>query len=392
MAVANPLEIVTRAELRSLLEDSRTPALSISHPTERIAVEPEQNSLRLKNLLPEAERRLLEHGLRKPEAQELLEPLRHLLHDGEFWRHQLDGVVFFVAPGFFRHYRLPYRVEETVVVGDRFHTKNLLLALADGHYYILSLSQSSVRFVRATKWGAEEIDLSGLGIPRSIDEALQYDDLQKPEMSHHPSAPERGTLGQRHQFHGHGDVGEEQKTMIRRYFSGVERGLSKLLATENAPLVLVGVQYLHPLYRFASDYRNIAEKGLEGNFDHLTPGELQERTWPLVQPQFYKQLQDAKERFLSLVTRGQGSTDLAAILEAAYAGRVDSLFVLKGEQVWGTFDPTGGGMQVKEEPRKGDVDLIDLACSLSLTREGKVYMCEIADMPVHAKIAALYRF
>lgn len=393
MAVGNALEVITREELRSLIDQRQGPAVSIYHPTERVVVEPEANSLRLKNLLGQAEEKLGRHGLRRPDIEALLEPLAGLLGDGDFWRHQLEGLALFAAPGFFRYYRLPFAVDESVSVGDSFSTKALLPALSDGHYYVLALSQNSVRLIRATRHGAEEIDLDGLDIPRSLAEALRYDDLQKPELSHHPTAPDRRTAtGQRHQFHGHGESGEEQKTEIVRYFQGVDRGISKLLARENAPLVLAGVEYLHALYRFASGYKYIAENGLEGNFDHLSPSEFQERTWPLVQPLFYQRLQDDKERFLSLRTKGQGSTDLHEILEAAYAGRVDALFVKRGEERWGRFDPTGGGLTTTDAPGPGDVDLFDQASSVTLTRDGMVHVVEEADMPVDAPIAAVYRF
>ena len=393
MAVGSPLEVITKDELRSLIDQRQGPAVSIYHPTERIVVEPEANSLRLKNLVAQAEEKLAQHGLRRPEIEVLLEPVAGLLGDGDFWRHQLQGLALFAAAGFFRYYRLPFPVDEAVTVGDSFSTKALLPALSDGHYYVLALSQNSVRLVRATRYGAEEVNLDGLDIPRSLAEALRYDDLQKPELSHHPTAPDRrSATGQRHQFHGHGESGEEQKTEIMRYFQAVDGGISKLLARENAPLVLAGVEYLHPLYRFASGYKYIAEKGLDGNFDHLSASEFQERTWPLVQPLFYKRLQEDKERFLSLRTKDQASTDLEDILQAAYAGRVDALFLKRGAERWGRFDPTGGGLTLADVPAPGDVDLFDVASSVTLTRDGTVYVVEEADMPLDAPIAAVYRF
>lgn len=403
MAEAKTLEIVDREVLRTLLADRPGPSLSLFHPTDRITVEGEHNSLRLKNLLSEAHDRLAQAGLRRPEVEELLEPLNGLLADADFWRHRLDGVAIYRAPDFFRYYRLPFAVEERVIVGDRFQVKPLVPALAsEGHFYILALSGNAIRLLRATRYSVARVDLDDLGIPLSLAEALKYDNFERTDLQHHPSAgpgasgrPQsagRSGRGQQHMFHGHGPGGEDQKNELLRFFQGVDGGISKLLGAEQAPIVLAGVDYLHPLYRQASDYRGIAARGIEGNPEQLSDAELHKRAWPLIEPHFAAPLEQAKEKFGRRVGTGLASSDLEEVLSAAFGGRIESLFIRRGEEVWGTYHPSEQKVERSNEVLPEVVDLLDLASKETLLHGGDVFLVATEDMPGSKEVAAVFRF
>jgi hypothetical protein len=187
MAEAQVFDVVTHEDLREILADREGPAVSLYQPTHRGRPDVEEDVLRFKNLLGEAEDRLSSYGERRSETSRLLQPMRHLLNNGEFWRHQLDGLAMFSASDFFRYYRLPFEVEELLVVGDAIHATPLFEATTRGHFYVLAISRSSVRLLRATRFGAEEIDLSETDIPRSFDEAMRYDDFEKSNLQRHPT-------------------------------------------------------------------------------------------------------------------------------------------------------------------------------------------------------------
>jgi hypothetical protein len=390
------------------VEQTPEVALSIYHPTERVAVEPEQNSLRLKNMLGVAHDQLAARGLRRPEIEAFMESLTGLLGNAEFWRHQLDGLAVFVAHDFFRYYRLPFDVPEIVVVADMLYTKPLLPALAEeGHFYVLALSQASVRLLRCTRFAVEDVDLDGLGIPRSLAEALQYDDLQKPELSHHPvtgpgqsggpsveaarGGGRRGS-GRRHAFHGHGQDASDTKQEVLRYFQAVDAGISRLLGAEHAPLVLASVEFLQPIYRNTTSYRYVLEEGIEGNPDQISPADLHARALPIVEPELHAPIDAAVERFRSVAPGGLTSCDLAEVLLALEMSRVDCLFVARGEDRWGKFDLANGTVTVHDERRPDDVDLLDLAARETIRHGGDVYLVDKDTMPCNEPLGAIYRF
>jgi hypothetical protein len=402
------VEPITRDTLRSLIQKRADVAVSVYHPTERVAVEPEQNSLHLKNLLRDAMRILDAKGVKKKQATQLLQPMNALLDDDDFWRHQGDGLVLFRTPDFFRYYRLPFEVDEAVIVSDELYTKPMLSALAaQGHYYILAASQKSLRLFRATRFGIEQTDVAGTGIPTSLAEALKYDDFQKPELQHHPagapgraeggpggpSRPPQGRAATRKSaYHGHGDSGDDQKTEILRYFQAVDDGLSTILRAEHAPLVFVAVDYLHPIFRQATSYRHLLDHGLETNPDQMSAAELHDRTWPIVEPELKAGLERAAERFRNAQGTGLTSCDLAEVLVSSASSRIDSLLLRQGDSRWGRFDPTADVLDIHEEAADDDKDLLYVAARNTIVNGGSVYLLDAEDMPCDEPVAAVYRF
>jgi hypothetical protein len=385
------MSLVTRDELLTLIQERPGPAVSIYQPTHRARPGAEGDPVILKNLVAEAESRLGEHGLRRQDARRVLGSVTRLIDDRDFWSDRLDGLAIFSAPDFFRFYRLPFEVDERVIVADSVHTKPLLAALAtEGHFYILAISQGSVRLLRGTRLGADELPLDDLDIPKSLQDELRFDQFEA-QLQHH--APSAGRApGGRNPFHAHGADTDDQKNQILRYFQHVDAGISKLLANEHAPLVLAAVDYLHPLYRRASRYRDIVPKGIEGSPDQLSARQLHERAWPLVEPHFGAGAGAARDKYLNLEGSARASSELGDVLVAAQSGRVESLLLVTGRERWGTFDPSDGSVIDYDGPDVGSVELLDLAARQTIAHGGSVYLVDPAEMPAGADIAAVYRF
>ena len=395
---------ITREDLTSLLEPQEGLVVSLYHPTVQGAVEPEESSLHLKNLLGSAKDELAERGLPGAEVDALLAPAFDLLDDRSFWQHQLKGLALFCTKDGMRYWKLPFEVDELVSIGDSVHLKPLLPVLnLQGHFFVLALAQNQVQMYRATEHSIEEVDLRQWGVPTSLMEALRYDDLQKPE-SQHPNVtgPGRGQANdavageaathRTHAFHGHGEDGDDQKEQIRRFFNVLDDGLSKALANETAPMVLAGVEYVRPIFKGVTSYNHVLEEGVAGNPEGLRPDEVHAQAWRIVQPHFRGRIRDAKDRYHAGFGRGTASDDLADVLGAAYEGRVGILFALRGARTWGIFDLAGRSADVHAERGAGDVDLVDLACRQTLATGGEVFVVEEADMPSATSLAAVYRY
>jgi hypothetical protein len=398
----NTLQVISPDELRALLEDDSSVAVSVYLPTNRAAVEPGQNSLHLKNLVSDA-REILEQEVRRPEACRLIAPLDDLLGDNEFWLHQLEGLALFRTMKRFARYRLPYVVPERVVVGPACFVKPLFPALfPNEHFFVLALSQHAVRLLHCTRHGCEGIDLTPLGIPLSLEEALRYDDLQKPELQHHPTTgPGRVPVGQaagdgrggrQHGFHGHGESGEGVKTQIRRYLQAVDAGLAKLLGAQSAPLIVAGVDYMRSIYRDVSHYRTILDQGIDGSPDRLSDASLHARALPIIEEHGRRGIERALESYETRRARGLASDELATVLEAAHAGRVDTLFARNDIEVWGSFDVASQSVHVHERAARGDVDLVDLAARQTFLASGTVYVRDASDMAGGVPVAASFRY
>jgi hypothetical protein len=404
MATNRSQHVVTPSGLRELIEAASPPAMSCLFPTNRAAVRPEENSLYLKNALGAGAGSLDDRGLRRPEISGFLQPLRALLDDESFWMHQWEGLALFRSMGYFNYFHLPHDTAEALTVGDAFYVKPLFRALwPRGHFYVLALSHNSARLLQASRLGTREIDLSPLGIPTSLEEALRYDDLQKPEMQHHPTTgPGRASIGRaaaesgsgrrEHGFHGHGESGEGGKTQLRRYLQEVDSGISKLLSAERAPLVLAGVDYVQAIYREVSAYPDIVPHGVGGSPDRMSSERLGELALPVVEALQRQGLDAAREAYGTLAAHGQAASELHTILEAAHTGRVDTLFLRDDATAWGSFDATAGSLTQNNERSAGDVDLLDLAAQQTFVNAGTVHVLPADDMIGDTEAAATFRY
>lgn len=383
-------DLLTKERLETLMNTEGDHLVSVYMPAHRLPNEAEQDPIRLRNLLTEAEEQLKQRGMRTPVVRDLLQPAHALLGNSAFWRHQSDGLALFLAPDEAHVLRLPLRFRELVVVGDYWHVKALLpLFAGDGRFYILALSQKAVRLLEGTRYSVSELELEN--IPTSLAEALRFDDPES-QLQFHTSTGPPGGGPRRAIFHGHGVGKDDEKSDLLRYFHQIDHGLGEILRNERAPLVLAGVDYLLPIYRETNEYRWLLDEVLTGNYDDLRPEELHAEAWPLVEPVFAAQREQAKTRFHELSSSGQATTDLKQIVEVAHHGRIDTLFVPLGQRQWGRYDPSSGRVELYADHQPGARDLLDLAAVQTYLNGGVVFAVEPAEMPDAAAVAAILRY
>jgi Bacterial archaeo-eukaryotic release factor family 3 len=387
------MDFLTSDDLATLLETRPGWHISMFMPMVQRGAATQQNSIRCKTLLRQVEEQLLASGLRTQEAQDLLQSVQQLLPNRDFWQRQSHGLALFIAPQIFRAYRVPLTLDELVVVSYRFHIKPLLPLLSgDGHFFVLALSQKAVRLLRGMRFSIDEIELQG--IPQGVATALQYDDVEKKD-HHYPGSQGRAAGGVS-PLAGHGvgvaDATHQPHDAILRYCQQLDAGLRTFLRDEHAPLVLAGVEYLLPIYQRANTYPYLLQEGITGNPEGLRPEELQERAWTIVQPHFQQAQESAAAQYRHLVGTGRATSDIPAIVMAAYDGRIGTLFVPVGVQQWGMFDRESRTVQAHQEAEAGDEDLLDVAAMYTLLRRGTVYAVTPDELPDQSLAAALLRY
>ncbi|MDR4508664.1 MAG: hypothetical protein MRJ65_10595 [Candidatus Brocadiaceae bacterium] len=382
------MDLLTRDIIKELIEKRERWCVSLYLPTHRFGKETKQDSIRLGNLLREAEQQLVSGGYRPPDIQKALEPAQKLVGDSMFWRYQGDGLALFLSKGFVRSYRLPHSFEELVVVTDRFHIKPLLPLLSgDGRFFILALSQNEIRLLQGSRYRICEIELEN--VPPNLEEALKYDDPEKQLQFH----TKTGGPGKRAAiFHSHGGGIDDTKENILRYFRKIASGVHEILRQETAPLVLSGVEYLFPLYREASSYQHILDQGISGNPEEMSPEDLHKRAWSLVEPIFRKSEEESAARYRNLLSSEKSSHDITKIVPASFYGKIDLLFVAIGIQQWGTFDPKRNVVCLHAKAEPHDEDLLDFAAVHTFVNGGTIYAVNLERMPNTEPIAALYRY
>lgn len=382
------MDILTMEKLKEIIATRSDRCVSLYMPTYRSGQETEQNAIRFKNLLSEAQRKLEAKGVEASLIDKMLKEPRLLLQGSSFWQHQSDGLAVFFSEDSLHLFRLPIAFAEMVILSTRFHIKALLPILnSDGPFHILALSQNQVRLFEGNQYTVDEIDLGD--IPEAFSQTLPSE-WPKQNLQYHTGTPSRGGT-QAAMYHGH-DTSSSLKQRMQSWFRLINAEVAGLLADTHSPLVLAGVDTLFPLYKEVNTYAHLVDEGIPGNPDKMKGQELHPKAWAIVEPRFRKEREDGLAKYRQLAGTAQTSTDITETLLAASHGRVEVLFVALGEQVWGLFDPESDTVELHKTQQIEDEDLLDLTAVLTLVKGGSVFAVPSEDIPEKSLVAAVLRY
>lgn len=361
-------------------------------PTHRYGPDVQGDPIRLKNLLSEAERRAEEADMPKRKWQQLFEPVAALLSDSRYWQHSADGLAVFASMHGCVVERLPVAVAEHVYLGRRYCVRPLLPALSEGDlFYVLAISQNSLRLVECTRTAGRELDLHD--IPRELRNVVGYDFEEKSLQFHTGTAGAAAPGGRRRaMYHGQGRNSDKDKEEIGRFLRAIDDGLRVLLANRKAPLVIAAVDYIAAMFQEVSSYPNLVPRHLVGNPERLDAAELQARSLDLAAPVLDRGRDETAARVREMAHARQALAGIEPVLRAARAGRVERLLAWARDPVWGRHGETSGDVEVHAERHAGDDDLLDLAIATALQTGAEPFAVERGALPDHEPVAALLRY
>jgi hypothetical protein len=386
--------LISEIDLSSLAHNHTNGfCVSLYAPTHRAGREKSQDPIRLRNMIRTAEKRMRQAGLRVPAVKEVIRPARELLRKPGFWRNQDRGLALFLSADTHLHYHLPIRPARSLVLSRRFHVKPLLPVLSgDGSFCLLALSLNRARILWGTRDSLVPTDVDGL--PGSMAQALRGRPPQE-QLQWHTRTGDTGRGGKRAAiFHGQGGERAARKDEILRFFRQVDRSVSRFLQNRRTPLIVAGVDYLLPIYRKANSYPHLTAVLPVGNPEKTEPEELHMLAWDAVRAVLTRRRDEAFRSFRRHAGAGDGraSSDIRAILPAAFQGRVEFLVVDAQAHAWGIFDPAAGFIRYRPPTDEWAEDMFDLAAVQVLLRGGEVFAVPAEKMPVKASIAAVFRF
>jgi hypothetical protein len=377
--------MISLQDVEMLSRIQETPSISLYLPTFRQGQEVQQNAIRFKNVLAKAADSLKSGGLKERQVNRLLAPASRLLTDKYFWEHQMEGLAVFRTPRRAFSFCIPVIPEEQVFVGGRLHLKPLFSLFAgNGRFYALALGRSRVRLYLGTRFSVLEKDLPRL--PSETGAALRRRQARRQLQLHTTAGTQPGV------FHGQGNGKEREKEDILRFYRLVDKEVNGVLRGERAPLVLLGLEYLCPIYRATNSYAGLMDPWIDLNAQNLTAPELHAAAWKVVEPHFKEVERQKAQAFQTLSQSGRASGDIAEIVPAAVYKRVDTLFLPLGRSLPGWFDRSTGRTSVGERDGAGEEDLMDLAAVQTLKNGGSVLTVRPEEVPGGSACAALFRY
>jgi len=373
-------ERLTQSDLKRLAKFEGGSCLSLFLPTHRSLPETRQDRIRFKNMLKTATEKLLDSGLRRPDAERVLQPAVDRARDDAFWAHQSDGLAVFLADGHSAEFRLPLPFTERVSVAPAFHLTPLLpLAHGNGRFHVLAISQKSCRLFRADRDEIQELQVEDL--PHDLQSALGW--WRERELNFRSHAT--GAGNETAMFHGHEE--DDKRIDLTAYFRRVAKALHPVPELSRLPLVFAGVEALYPIFKNVSGELSLLDRAVTGNPDRLSPQELHSAAWKLVEPHYRSEIDRLLESFFKQEKKARGTRSLAAILPAARDGLVETLLVPAEAEQPGQFNGETGQVLLGDSEQATDV--FNLAAVLTLRTDGQVIPTEASRLPDGLPVATL---
>lgn len=382
---------ITFDDFKKLAQKHEPHCVSIFIPTHRAGQEVNQgiDQLQMKNQLKVVRQELNEYQLGAREIAELLQPVDQLLSDDNFWKNRSDGLAIFLSPGEFVYYSLPVSFDAFSFVDTHHYLLPLIPYLNnEGHLYLLALSLNEVKLYAGSPHHLDEIEEAAQYLPAGMEDALGDEDMQRNLQFRTQQTGDESPM-----YHGHGAGKDDAKGEILKYFKIVNDGLMKLLYNEKAPLVIASVDYLAPIYAEVNDYKYLWDESIAGNPEHEELTTLHRKAWELLADHFDSERSEKSGQFEEALSNKLAAYKMEEVVPAAINKRVDTLFVQKGDEVWGVFNREKNDIRIENEKAEHNTGLLNLAATHVLLSGGRVFLMPKENMPAStSKLNALFRY
>jgi hypothetical protein len=385
--------MITKNELLKLAEEHSPFCVSIFIPTHQAGKETlqGQDKSRLKTQLKKVKVKLEAQELKDKEIDEFVQPIQDIIDNSDFWRHQSDGLAIFLSKNQFKKYTVPVHFEEFNYVSDGFYLKPMMpLFNGDGLFYLLTLKNDEVKFYEGTRYTITEV-VTPEEVPSRLEDVVGYDFEQK-NLQVRSGQQGDSNSGM---YHGAGEGKAEELNEMKRYFRAVNDGIMTMLHDDQKPPLVVCCQdFQFPVYKEVSTYQNLYKEHVSGNPEDKNINQLHEETWSLLQAYFSKSREEKLNLYAEHIGTGKASADINMIIKAAIEGRIDSLFVQNGAEIFGEYDSKSQEANIQSELTNDNISLLNLIALKVFKKGGNIFIMEKEDMPDknHKKVNALYRY
>lgn len=384
------MALIKDKEFNKIASHKADVCVSIFMPTNRGGKEVlEQQSKKHLNSQWDEIRKELEKNETDPTVIEKIgKPIKELIDDPDFWRHQSDGLAIFAASDFFEKFTVPVNFAAHYYVGKEFYIKSLIPAMTgNGAFNLLSVQLDDVKLFEATPYSIAPIEIHDL-TPSQLEERVGYDYKEKALQFRG-----QGEGGDKTQFHGHGGSERDEKTEIKQFFRAIDQGLQDYLNKDKLPLIVACQDNLFPIYKEANTYNHLVDEVVSGNPNDTDMLGLHQKALKIAEPILNKEREEKLEKYRDFTNTESTSSAVTDIIPAIFQGQVDTLFVENRAEIWGEYDEEKMKVKIQKDQYGNNTSLMNLAAKKTIEMGGRVYLVESAFMPEKdSKMNALLRY
>ena len=388
--IADPMDTITRNLIEGLIQHSGPGSTSIYLPTHRggheVLMEADRKAykLALRNLATN----LREAGMGKAEAEASLAPAKALYDDAPLWYTMADTLLVFLRDGFMQWYRIPYRLEPHIMIGDMFYLMPLLpLVYMPNTFMILAISKNHVHLYDVDPARVEEVNMAKM-VPSELTDVVGKDYKERYLQYRSQRAMQADST-----YFGHGEATEDQKLEQEKFLRAIDAGICKLFPAGEVPLLVASVEEQFGEYRKLSKYPLLWDEAIKGNADYSNPNDLAETGRQMLESYYLESTRNKIRRYVKECSFERFDDNAQRIFKAAMAGRVEALFVNNKVDMPGRYDAELDEIVMHATLRPGDTDLLNMLAIEVFSKNGAVYLLPPESMPVDSNILnALYRY
>lgn len=361
---------MNRTDIQLLQAIRGYPALSILLPTHRTAPANRQDPIRVKNLVRQAQERLLAEFSQRDLAG-LFARLDALVNTIDY-RYTLDGLALFVNADIARSFMLPFPLKERVVVDETFATRDLVFALnRTPRYWVLALSEQPTRLFEGIRETLIEVTGNGFPIIHTGPGGQQAI----------PNKPDINRSAYRDEHH-------------RLFFRQVDEAFKPFMVADPLPLAVVGVDRYLAFFREVSAYTSEIVTTMTGNHDKTTAHELGKLVWPLVEGSLAARRKGYLQELDAAVGAQKYVSTIGEVWRLGHEGRGALLLVEEDFHYPARVDASGMHLTPADDPSAPDVldDAVDDLIETVLAHGGRVAFVDNGALTQHQRIALVLRY
>jgi hypothetical protein len=368
------VDIPTRADMEVLAKVRKPACVSIYLKTTPLTQDIGASQIALGNFIREAETQLQSIDFDKRQLATLVESLKELQEDDEFWRFQAHSLAIFASTEKIRTYRLPNTLTPMVQVSDRLHLKPLFRAITFPHSaFILALSENAVSLLEMHN-DAPPTEVSISDMPSDASSAVGKSTIN--DRSH------SGRL-----------VGDEgQNVRLEQYARKIDNALRTVMAGRDTPLILASTGRLASIFPRINSYPNLLGEIISDSPDRMTEQEIGAAARPILDKHYAQQLSELRDLYQERKQQRRTTTDMADAAKAATFGAIDTLMVDIDSVVPGYVDDETGAITLVGEDDAKAYGIVDEITARALANGAKIFGVRKEDLPEGEYLAAILRY
>lgn len=277
-------------------------SITIILNTHRTLPDNQKDAILLKNLVKDAENRLL-RGFSKREVEGLIDKLNALANSINH-RENLESLILFVNKHVATFIRLPIPVVDRVVIDHTFATRDLIRKMHHRtNYYVLVLSRDEARLIEASN----DKVVQELGSP------FPFKNTLSPQALPNPSNATR------------------QQNLVEEFFNRVDKAVNEVRKDNPLPVLIATEQESYATYLKVADrpqtiLATFLNRSKQAEKDHAIVSDA----WQVVSEYNIKLSNERKADLKKAVSQNKFVSDTNDIYRAIKAGRVQTLYIEQG--------------------------------------------------------------